>query len=273
MNTVATRRAGRSPCGSHPEESQGRRLPIGRSGRHAGPRSVRDMIDILESAITSPWVYLALFAIAVLDGFFPVVPSETMVITAGVFAAGGEPHLAGVIAVAALGAFVGDHISYWIGRRAGAGMVRRSRPGSRRRAAFAWAANALAVRGGLLLVVARYVPGGRTAATMTTGAVGYPLRRFTAFDALAAGSWALYSALVGYVGGAAFEHDTVKGLAFGLGLAAGITVLVEVVRFVRARSLHKARLVRDDRRLHPVAHPEPGEDRAHVALHCAVGEK
>lgn len=220
------------------------------------------MIELLESAITSPWVYLALFAIAVLDGFFPVVPSETMVITAGVFAASGEPNLAAVIAVAALGAFLGDHISYAIGRRVGAGLMR----GGKRRKAFEWAANALAVRGGLLLVVARYVPGGRTAATMTTGAVGYPLRRFTAFDALAAGSWALYSALVGYLGGAAFEHDKLKGLLFGLGLAFGVTVLVEVVRFIRKRS-QQARLVRDDRGLHPVPDTQPGQDGADVALH------
>ena len=230
------------------------------------------MIDVLESAITSPWVYLALFAIAVLDGFFPVVPSETMVITAGVFAAGGDPDLAAVIGVAAAGAFVGDHISYWIGRRAGAGMVRRLRPGSRRHAAFTWAADALAVRGGLLLVVARYVPGGRTAATMTTGAVGFPARRFAMFDALAAGSWALYSALVGYLGGAAFEHDTLKGLAFGLGLAAGVTVLVEAARFLLRRR-NQAGLVGDDRRLHAVANPQPGQDRADVALHRPLNEE
>lgn len=190
-------------------------------------------MEMLESAITSPWVYLALFAIAVLDGFFPVVPAETMVITAGVFAASGRPDLVPVIVVAASGAFIGDHISYQIGRRAGAGLLRRMPPGSRRRAAFDWAAQALAVRGGLLLVVARYVPGGRTAATMTTGAVGYPRRRFALFDALAAGSWGTYSALVGYLGGAAFEDDRLKGLMFGLGLAVTITVLVEVIRFVR----------------------------------------
>ena len=186
------------------------------------------MIELLESAVTSPWVYAALFAVAVLDGFFPVVPAETMVITAGVFAAGGSPDLAAVVVVAALGAFAGDHVSYAIGRRAGAGLRR----GRRRRAAFGRAERALAVRGGLLLVVARYIPGGRTATTMTCGAVGYPRSRFALFDALAAGSWALYSALVGYLGGAAFEQDKIKGLLFGLGLAAGVTVVVEIVRYV-----------------------------------------
>jgi membrane-associated protein len=249
-------------------------------GRRGGLRSVGRMIEILESAITSPWVYLALFAIAVLDGFFPVVPSETMVITAGVFAAGGEPHLAGVIAVAAAGAFLGDHISYQIGRRAGAGLVGRLRPESRRRAAFDWAANALAVRGGLLLVVARYIPGGRTAATMTTGAVGYPRRKFALFAALAAGSWGTYSALVGYVGGAAFEHDKVKGLLFGLGLAAGITVAVEAGRWLHHRRRRSAAgvvdqpgLVRDDRRLHPVPDLQPGQDGADVGLRGALHDK
>jgi membrane protein DedA with SNARE-associated domain len=211
------------------------------------------MVELLESAITSPWVYLALFGVALLDAFFPVVPAETMVITAGVFAATtGEPHLLAVIAVAAVGAFVGDHISYQIGRRAGAGLLRRMPVGSRRGAAFDWAANALAVRGGLVLIVARYIPGGRTAATVTAGAVGYPPRTFALFDALAAGSWAVYSALIGYLGGAAFEHDTIKGLLLGLGLAAGITILVEGFRHLhRHRTSSSARYRLDEDRHRP----------------------
>lgn len=192
-------------------------------------------MEALETAITSPWAYLAVFAIAALDAFFPAVPSETLVITAGVFAAGGEPALVPVILAAAAGAFLGDHISYQIGRTSGGVLLRRLRPGTRRRAAFDWAHRTLAVRGGLLLVVARYIPGGRTAATLTMGAVGYPRRKFALFDLLAAGSWATYSALIGFIGGAAFEHDRLKGLLFGLGLAATITVLVEVVRFLYHR--------------------------------------
>jgi membrane-associated protein len=193
------------------------------------------MIEMLEAAITSPWVYLALFAIATLDGFFPIVPSETMVITAGVFAASGEPNLALVIAAAALGAFCGDHISYQIGRTAGRGLSNRLPPASRRRTAFEWAANALAKRGGMLLVVARYIPGGRTAATLTTGAVHYPRGKFALFDAAAATSWAVYSATVGYVGGEAFEDNKLQGLLLGLGIAAGTTVIIELARHVRDR--------------------------------------
>jgi membrane protein DedA with SNARE-associated domain len=193
------------------------------------------MIELLEAAVTSPWVYLALFAIAALDGFFPVVPSETMVITAGVFAASGEPNPAFVIAAAALGAFCGDHISYLIGRSAGHGLARRLRPGSRRRAAFDWAARALAVRGGLLLMTARFVPGGRTAATMTAGAMGYPRGRFALVDGAAAMSWALYSVCVGYLGGEAFEDDKLDGLLLGLGVAGGMAVVIELARYLNHR--------------------------------------
>ncbi|MFK3982221.1 DedA family protein [Micromonospora sp. NPDC050397] len=195
------------------------------------------VLELLRETVNSPWVYLAIFAIAVVDGFFPVVPSETAVITAGVFAATGGPDLALVIAVAATGAFVGDHVSYLIGRTGGHRIVARLRPGSRRHAAYAWARSAMLTRGGLALVVARYVPGGRTAITLTMGTVGYPRRRFHLFDALAACSWAFYSALVGYLGGMAFEHDPVRGLLLGLGIAITVTVAVELIRHLRRRTV------------------------------------
>ncbi|WP_033342527.1 DedA family protein [Catenuloplanes japonicus] len=191
------------------------------------------MIELLDAAITSPWVYLALFAVALLDGFFPIVPSETMVITAGVFAATGEPNLALVIAVAAAGAFCGDHVSYQIGRSTG--LARRVPAHGRRRAAFDWATQALATRGGLLLVIARYIPGGRTAATLTMGAVGYPRARFALFGALAAVSWAVYSGVIGFVGGHAFEENKLLGVVFAIGMALSLTVVIEVGRWLHGR--------------------------------------
>jgi membrane protein DedA with SNARE-associated domain len=198
----------------------------------------------MEAAMMSPWVYLALFAAALLDAFIPVIPCEALVITAAVFAAQrGEPSVIGVIAVMAFGAIVGDHLAYWVGRRFGGRLLRWPAPGTRLRAAFDWAESTLPARGGPLLVVARYVPGGRTATTLTMGAIGYPRRRFAAFDTIAATTWAVYAAMIGYLGGASFAHNTFKGLAFGLGLATVVTVSIEVVRRVR-RSRTTARTSR-----------------------------
>lgn len=193
-------------------------------------------MDLVHTAVTSPWFYLVLFAVAAIDGFFPVVPSESTVITAGVYAASvGQPDLVPVVVLAAAGAFIGDHVSYTVGRLSGGRLERRLRPGTRRHGAFAWAGRTLTERGGLILVVARYVPGGRTAVTMTMGAVGYPLRSFSMFAAVAAVSWALYGALLGYLGGVAFENDPLKGVAVGLGLALTVTAVVEGVRFAVRR--------------------------------------
>ena len=196
-----------------------------------------DVIPFVESVVSSPWIYLVLFGVAAVDGFFPLVPSESSVITAGVFAAAGEPSLALVIVAAALGAFAGDQVSYALGRAAGPRVYRRADPGSRRRGALDRARTALARRGGMIIVVARYVPGARTAVTLTAGAVDYRWPRFAGFAALAALTWGTYSALIGYLGGVAFERDPLKGLLLGLGLAAAVTAAVELTQLARRRRL------------------------------------
>ncbi len=67
-------------------------LPLWVRPRAAG--TLGDMADVVlhvvEDIVSSPWIYLVLFAIAAIDGFFPIVPSEASILTAGVFAASGE---------------------------------------------------------------------------------------------------------------------------------------------------------------------------------------
>jgi len=137
--------------------------------------------------------------------------------------------------VAALGAFAGDHISYAIGRRSGGRIFSRLKPGTHTKRVYDWIGRRLDERGGLVIVVARYIPGGRTAATLTTGATGFPRRSFTAYAAIAAATWAVYSAGLGYLGGAAFEREPLKGVALGLLLAFAITAAHEAVLFARHR--------------------------------------
>ncbi|MEV0716395.1 DedA family protein [Asanoa sp. NPDC050611] len=192
------------------------------------------VLQLLHDVMSSPWVYMLIFTLAMLDGFFPVVPAETAVITAGVFAAGGQPDLVPLVGFAAAGAFVGDHISYALGRLVGRKPARR----------LNWVRSAIAERGGLILVVARFIPGGRTAVTVSMGALRYPRSRFTPFDAVAALAWALYSALIGYFGGAAFEGDPIRGLLLGLGIALSVTIVVEAVRLVRRRAARRRTLAR-----------------------------
>jgi membrane protein DedA with SNARE-associated domain len=113
------------------------------------------LVDVAQDALTSPWGYVALFAFAAIDAVIPMVPSESLVITAGVFAASGDPSLPLVVLAAGTGAMVGDHVSFYLGRTAGTRLLRRAKPGSRSRAAFDWASVALFERGGVILIIAR----------------------------------------------------------------------------------------------------------------------
>ncbi|OMQ16621.1 hypothetical protein A7K94_0201155, partial [Modestobacter sp. VKM Ac-2676] len=94
---------------------------------------------------------------------------------------------------------------------------------------------ALDRRGGQLIVSARFVPGGRTAVTTASGALGYPPARFAAATAIAAVLWTAMCVLLGFLGSAAFAHDPLLGVLVGVGLALLITVVVEVARWVRRR--------------------------------------
>lgn len=197
-------------------------------------------LDLLRQLITSPLVYLLLFALTAVDAVFPMVPAETAVITAAVLVGGVAPELVGIWAVATLGAMAGDHVSYLIGRGGGARRLASFPAQSRRRASSEWARRALHRRGGLVLTSARYVPGGRTAVTLTMGAVRYPLRSFLLFDAIGGASWALYSVLLGYFGGLAFHQDPLRGVLAGLGLSIGVTALLELGRRLGQRSRRRA---------------------------------
>jgi membrane protein DedA with SNARE-associated domain len=192
-------------------------------------------------ADASGWAYAIVFVLALLDALVPVVPSETSVITAGVVAASGDLSLPLVIAGAAGGAFAGDNTAYLVGRRYGARAEARFFRGEKARKRIGWAGRQLQERGGELIVVARFIPGGRTAVTLSAGLLRFPWRRFALFDAAAGIIWACYAALLGYLGGRTFEHAAWKGLLLALAIAFAVAGGVEVVRWYLKRRAARGR--------------------------------
>jgi membrane protein DedA with SNARE-associated domain len=68
--------------------------------------------SFVDAVSGSGWTYGIIFGVAALDAFFPVVPSETVVITAAVLASQGEGlRLELIIPCAAAGAVCGDNVS------------------------------------------------------------------------------------------------------------------------------------------------------------------
>jgi membrane protein DedA with SNARE-associated domain len=194
-----------------------------------------DWLALAESLIASPWLYAVLIAVSFLDSFLPLIPSEPVVIIAGVYAATGATDIVLVIAATTLGAFLGDLVPYIVGRLLAGPVLLRMPPGTKRRAAHDWFVRALDNRGGFILVTTRFIPVGRYLATLSTGVVGYPLGKYVLFVAFATASWSAYTALTGYLGGVIFQENTLLGIAVGLALAVVVTGAIEAVRYLRRR--------------------------------------
>jgi hypothetical protein len=88
-----------------------------------------------------------------------------------------------------------------------------------------------------MIIGCRFIPGGRTAITLTCGLVGYPRRRFAVATAVAAVIWASYAFLIGRLGGRAFEDQPWLGLLLALGVTVVVSVAIEAAR--RAWAWHR----------------------------------
>jgi membrane protein DedA with SNARE-associated domain len=197
--------------------------------------------------------YLIAFAIPALDAIFPVLPGETVVIALGVTTAGSaDPRIALLVACAAAGAFLGDNLCYFLGRRFAPVVQRRFFGTPKGKRTRDWAQRSLARFGPQLIVVCRFIPGGRTAVTLVCGLTGYPRRRFIPATALAAVIWALYAFFIGRLGGRAFEDNPWAGLLIALGASLAIGAVIEVVRRLRARG-HKGDSEHAEDRLHEIS--------------------
>ena len=191
--------------------------------------------SFVDAVSGSGWTYALIFAVAALDAFFPVVPSEATVITAAVLASQGEGlRLELIIPAAAFGAICGDNVSYWVGRLFGERIAEKVFIGTRRKH-LDRAHRLLEERGGYLIVIGRFIPGGRTAVTFAAGSLEWAWLRFIKFDVLAGVVWASYASLLGFLGGKSFEKSTWKALLVAFAGAALVTGAIEGVRIYRKR--------------------------------------
>ncbi|HET7304577.1 MAG TPA: DedA family protein [Segeticoccus sp.] len=182
--------------------------------------------DFITSLAGQPWVYLALFALCLIDAFFPPLPSESVLVSLAVLSVQGEPNVWLVGVLAASGAFIGDNIAYQIGRTVGVERFWWQRLGRVQRATV-WARRQLRRRGAVLIVAGRYVPVGRIAVNMTAGATGYRRRRFMVFDAIAGCAWAAWSIAIGRLAGHWIQDNPVLGAAVAIGIAVVLGIVAD----------------------------------------------
>lgn len=195
--------------------------------------ALSSIFDGLRDLSDSPTFFAIIFVIAVLDSVIPIVPSETMVIIGGVAAGLGDLNILVVIVCGALGAFIGDNMSYLIGKKASTRIDNRYRRTAKGAKRLDWAHEQIEERGGLLLITARFVPGGRTVLTLTCGITHQHHRWFVKWTVAAAIIWASYASLLGYFGGKTFEDNHTLAFIVAFTMAISVTAIIEAIRYVR----------------------------------------
>ena len=201
---------------------------------------VEDWIMVVADAW---WIYLLVYGFAAFDGFFPTIPSESTIVSlSSLWSSSGRPYIILIGLAAWMGAWTGDNLGYFLGRKIGWQRFKFLREGKGRGAVVA-AETGLERRALVFLMTARYIPFGRTAVNLVAGAVRYPHKEFWPRSLLSTFVWAVYSCAIGAVAGAWFgEHHL---LAITAALVAAVVLALVVERVINA--VHKALDRRADR--------------------------
>ncbi|GAA2803768.1 VTT domain-containing protein [Streptomyces showdoensis] len=168
----------------------------------------------LQALTSGPWIYAAVMTSILLDVLLPVLPSGILVVTAatassaasvaaapGAATGGYAPSLLPLLLCAATASVLGDLLAYRLARSGGSRLARAVARSRRLTAAQERLGETLARGGGLLVVLARFAPAGRSVVSLGAGATGRRLQDFLPWSALAAASWATYSVGLGWLGG------------------------------------------------------------------------
>ena len=177
------------------------------------------------------WGYWVVFGAMLLENAGLPLPGETVTLLGGYAAGSGHLDVFGVMAAAAGGAILGDNLGYWVGRRAGWGVVLRVGRLLRRSPEQMESLRTSFLRhAGKSVLIGRFVAVLRVLAGPLAGAVQMPYRRFLLFNCLGAVLWSGTMVSLAWLGGRWIPFDRMVGgvVQFGLGALVLVVLLLAI---------------------------------------------
>ena len=171
-------------------------------------------------------------------GFF--LPGDSLLVTAGVFAAAGHLHLAELLLLVPLCAIVGDQVGYWIGRKAGQALYGRKDSLIFRKKHLESAHQFYEKHGAKTIIIARFIPIIRTFCPPVAGAAMMPYGRYFTFDVIGGILWVGGMILGGYTLGSLIPnidqriHYVIAGVIL-------LSLLPPIISYLRARNAGNAK--------------------------------
>lgn len=172
-------------------------------------------------------------------GFF--LPGDSLLVTAGIFAASGHLSLTWLLVLASICAVVGDQVGYLIGRSAGHALYKRDDSMFFKKRHLQKAHDFYEKYGGKTIVIARFVPIVRTFAPAVAGAAEMNYRRFVSFNVFGGILWVCSTVLLGYSMGRLIGAERVNKYIHVIIIAVVfLSILPGIIEFLRARARSSA---------------------------------
>jgi membrane-associated protein len=165
-------------------------------------------------------------------GFF--LPGDSLLVTAGVFAAAGHLDIRVLLSAVVAAAIVGDQVGYYIGYRTGPRIFRREDSLLFKRAHLLRAKHFYERHGGKTIIIARFMPIVRTFAPVVAGVGQMEYRRFVGFNVVGGFLWVWSMCLLGYSLGHAIP-DIDRHIHLVIAVVIFLSILPGIIEFVRSR--------------------------------------
>jgi membrane-associated protein len=183
--------------------------------------------------------YVGLFLIiysetGLLIGFF--LPGDSLLVTAGLFAARGELDIVLLNALLMIAAITGDATGYYIGSRAGHTLYNRPQSRLFRRDHLIKTREFYEKYGGITIVLARFMPFARTFAPVVAGIAEMRYRRFALFNVAGGIGWVASMTLTGY-----FLGRTIPGIEKDIEWVIAIVIFLSILPLIIKYVQHRRR--------------------------------
>ena len=169
-----------------------------------------------------------------LVGFF--LPGDSLLITAGVFAAAGYFDITVLILLLIAAAVLGDATGYFIGRKGGQALYARGESRFFKRSHLLKMKEFYEQYGPITIVLARFMPLARTFAPVVAGIAEMKYRRFASYNIIGGVAWITSMLLIGYFLGSTIPNID-KNIHYVIIIVVFLSLLPGIIKYVQVKML------------------------------------
>jgi membrane-associated protein len=188
------------------------------------------------------YIYIILFLVIFVETglvIMPFLPGDSLLFTAGLFAASGELNIALLLGLLFVAAVLGDNVNYWIGRNIGLNVFNWKIRGRQLvKPVYLEKTEAFFEKNGVkAIIMARFVPFVRTFTPFAAGIGKMNYRKFFLYDLIGGFLWIFGLTLAGYfLGSIEWIKENIVKVCLGIIF---ISLLPMIISFIRSKMAKK----------------------------------